>query len=125
MIKSESQKSLNKVCDLSYLAKMVNGKKHLIKGIIDVFLKQIPEELQYIKEAIIKTDYNTIMNYSHTMRSSVSIMGISILSPVLEEMEELGKSATGIERITELNKTLNLICQQAIEETECEKHNYI
>ncbi|MFH2142440.1 MAG: Hpt domain-containing protein [Bacteroidota bacterium] len=125
MIKSESQKSLNNVCDFSYLAKMVNRKKHLILGIMDVFLKQIPEELQYINEAIIKTDYSTISNYSHTMRSSVSIMGISVLSSVLQEMEELGKSATGIERIKELNKKLTLICNQSIEETEREKLKYI
>ena len=54
MIKSESEKSIENVCHLNYLTEMMGGKKHLIKGIIDAFLKQVPEELQSINEAIVK-----------------------------------------------------------------------
>ena len=129
MIKSESVN----VCNLSYLSEMMGEKKSLIKEIIDVFLIQVPEELQSINQAITKTDYATIKNVAHTMKSSVSIMGISVLTPVLQEMEDLGAMAadgsttltTNIEKIKELNQKLNLICKQAMEEIEKEKHNYV
>jgi len=125
MIKNESEMNIENVCNLRYLTDAMGGKKHLIKEIIDVFLKQVPEELQYVHNAIIKIDYATIKNYAHTMKSSVSIMGIAMLSPVLQEMEDLGAKATGIEKIKELNKKLNLICKQAIKEIEEEKNKYV
>ena len=131
MIKNESEKDIQKnsngekVCDLNYLTEMMGGKKSLIKEIMDVFLKQIPEELQSINDAITKTDYATIKKFAHTMKSSVSIMSVSILTPVLQEMEDLGARAIDIEQIKQLNQKLNLICKQALEEIEREKLNFV
>ena len=113
------------VCDLKYLIEMMGFKKPLIKGIMDAFLKQVPEELECIHDAIEKRDYQIIRNFAHTMKSSVSIMGISTLTPILQEMEDLGASETNMEKIKELNEELNLICTQATQEIEKEKHNYI
>ena|ERR1017187_6138217 len=124
MMETKSEKNIEKVYDLSYITETMGGEKHLIKEIIDVFLKQVPEELQSINDAIIKTDYAVIRKFAHTMKSSVSVMGITALTPVLQEMEDLGAKATSIEKIKELNQNLNLICKQAIEEIESEKHNY-
>jgi HPt (histidine-containing phosphotransfer) domain-containing protein len=125
MIKNELDKSIENVCDLNYLSETMGGKKHLIKEIMDIFLEQVPEELKSIDDAIKKTDYAIIKSFAHTMKSSVSIMGISILMPILQEMETLGAKAADIEKIKELNQKLNLICKQAIEEIEREKHNYV
>ncbi len=119
-------------CNLTYLSEMTGGKRQLIKEIIDVFLLQVPEELKTIKDAILKDDFITIRKFAHTMKSSVSIMGISSLSPILNEMEELSKNVTDgstpisirIEKIKQLNEKLNSIAQQAMEEIESEKHNY-
>lgn len=113
------------VCNLNYLSEMVGGKKHLMKEIMDDFLKQINEELKSINDAIVITDYKTIKNIAHTIKSTVSIMGITVLEPILQEIENLGAAATDIEKIKELNQQLNLICKQAVEEIEKEKHNYV
>jgi HPt (histidine-containing phosphotransfer) domain-containing protein len=125
MIQNTIGNKMQNVCDLSYLIEIVAGKKHLIKGIMDSFLIQIPEELNCINDAIIKINYATIKSYSHTMKSSVSIMGISMLVPILKEMEDLGKAAVNIERIKVLNMELNSICKQAMEEIEKVINNYI
>jgi len=128
-----TENSIKNVCDLNYLTEMMGNKKHLINGIMDAFLIQIPEELKIINDAIIKGDYKTIKNFSHTMKSSVFIMGVSVLTPILQEMEDLAIKAMialdpltiNIEKIKELNETLNVICKQAIEEIEREKPNYV
>ncbi len=130
MVKRESENSSENVCNLRYLSDTMGGKKHLIKEIMDVFLKQIPEELQAINEAIAKEDFTIIKSFAHTMKSSVSIMGISVLTPVLQEMEDLGGKQESPdnyrdERIKELNQKLALICKKAMIEIEREKHNYI
>lgn len=119
------ENKIENVCNLNYLTEMMGNKKPLIGGIMDSFLQQIPEELKSINDAISKTDYATIKNFAHTMKSSVSIMGITVLTPILKEMEDLGKEATGIERIKELSIQLDFICAQAIKEIEKEKPNYV
>jgi len=115
---------MENVCDLTYLSEMMDNKKTLMGGIMDTFLLQIPEELESINAAITKTDYATIRSFAHTMKSSVSIMGITILTPILKEMEDLGKVATGIERIKELSIELDIICAQALTEIKREKYSY-
>ncbi|MHB8260930.1 MAG: Hpt domain-containing protein [Bacteroidia bacterium] len=124
MIKNDSEKKNGNVCNLNYLSETMGGKKSLIKEIMNVFLKQVPEELQFINDAITKTDYKTIKSYAHTMKSTVSIMGISTLTPILQKMEDLGARAADIEEIIEMNKKLTAICKQAMEEIEREEHNY-
>jgi HPt (histidine-containing phosphotransfer) domain-containing protein len=113
------------VCDITYLTEMMSGKKHLILQMMEGFLKQIPEELECMNNAVLETDFTVIKSIAHSMKSSVSIMDISILVPVLQEMEELGTKAINIERIVELNQKLNLICMQAVEEIEKQQANYI
>src|SRR4051812_48336810 len=114
----------DKVCDLRYLVELMGGKKNLVMGIMDSFLTQIPEELKSISDAIATNDYRTIKNFSHTMKSSVSIMGISTLTPILAEMEVLGEKADEMQRIMELNSELTLICNRAMEEIKAEKYKY-
>lgn len=113
------------VCNISYLSEIVGGKKDLIRQIMEAFLSQIAEDLPSITNAISKTDYLTINQITHSMKSSASIMGISAIRPVLEEMEVLGASATNIDRIKELNQMLNIVYRQAVAEIEKEKLNYV
>ncbi len=112
------------VCNLKDLIEMMNGKRHLIKEIMNSFLEEIPKELLSINEAISKIDFVGIKKASHSMRSTVSIMGISILDPILKEMEDLGTMATDPEKIKVLSQKLNIVCQQAIKEIEKEVLSY-
>ena len=124
MKKNESENKILTVCNLNYLSDLMGGKKHLIKKIMNTFLVQVPEELKSINHATAIADYSTIKNLAHTMKSSVSILGISIVLPILQEMEGLGAKGTSIERIMVLNQQLNFICMQAFEELEKEKKHY-
>jgi len=120
----EENSSEANVCDLKDLIEMMNGKRHLIKEIMNTFLEETPKELLSINDAVSKIDYAGIKKISHSMRSTVSIMGISILDPILKEMEDLGTMATDLEKIKILNQKLNTVCQQAIVEIEQEALSY-
>lgn len=119
------EKQGENVCNLNYLKEMMDGKKDLVKGIMDAFLEQVPEELICINNAVEKTDYAVIKKYAHTMQSTVSIMGIAVIKPILHEMEDLSAAAIDIEKIIELNQQLNLICEHAIREIEKDVLNYV
>jgi PAS domain S-box-containing protein len=115
---------IKKVINLDYLTDIMSGKKELIKETIDIFLKQASEDLPIINDAVDKTDYLTVKRFAHRMKSTITMMGISSLSPVLDEMEVLGKAENDIERIKILNKTLNSTYAQALEEIKIERLKY-
>ncbi|MBK6834324.1 MAG: Hpt domain-containing protein [Bacteroidetes bacterium] len=114
----------NKVCNFGYLTEMMGNKKSLVKEIIDAYILQVPEELETLSAAVEKIDYPTIKRLAHTIKSSVSIMGMSTATPILQEMENLGTACSNISRINELNENLKLICQRAIEEINLEIVKY-
>jgi HPt (histidine-containing phosphotransfer) domain-containing protein len=122
---SASPDEKGKVTDLSYLAETVGGNKAAMKDIIRMFFEQISEDLVTLHEAIVQADYQKIRSISHKMKSSVSLMGITVLGPLLEEMESLAGSAVGIEKIREMNEKLRFICKQAVGEIELEKEKYL
>ena len=124
MSKLKSIKSLGKLSDLNYLNMMMSGKKHLVYEMLEVFLKDFPLELKTMNQAILKKNYVVIKDLAHTMQTSVSIVGIFTLAPVLREIEELTMNA-GIEKIQILKSKLNTICRKAIKELEKEKYNYV
>ncbi len=103
------------VCDLSNLLELMDGKKTLMRGVMDAFLKQLPQELKSMSEAIERKDITTIKSLAHTMKSTVSVMGVTLVKPVLHGLEEL-ESGADIQRAKELNQQLNFICNQAMEE---------
>lgn len=125
MIEKNSIKDIEKVSNLSYIFETMGGKKHLVKKIIDAFLIQVPNELNSINSAVPKSNYAAIKRSAHSMKSSISIMGIAQLKPILEEMEILAGAENGIDEIKQLYNKLNTICRQAFEEIENDKQNFI
>ena len=116
--------SIKKVTNLDYLTDIMSGKKDLIRETIEIFVKQAAEDLPIINEAISKSDYLTVKRFAHRMKSTITMMGINSLTPVLDEMETLGKEQNNMERIKELNKKLNITYTQALEEIKIEKLKY-
>ncbi|HET6226518.1 MAG TPA: ATP-binding protein, partial [Bacteroidia bacterium] len=117
-------KSSKKVINLEYLINIMSGKKELIRETIEIFVKQANEDLPIINAAIDKDDFLTVKRFAHRMKSTITMMGINSLTPVLEEMEVLGNQKDNMERIKELNEKLNTTYTQALEEIKIEKLKY-
>ena len=105
-----------KICNLSYLITSTRGNKIMLNNIIKMFLQQIPEELAALDEAIEKTKYTNISDIAHKLKSSIAVLGIAVLKPLLDEMEQLGNIASGIEKIKQLNDGITVIFNKVIEE---------
>jgi PAS domain S-box-containing protein len=114
-----------KIVRLDFLIKSMRGKKEVIRDTIDIFLKQVPEDLAVINEAVSNSDFSAIKKSAHRMKSTVSIMGISEMEAILEEMEVLAADKKEIEKLIALNDSLNLFNQQALRELQIEKLKYL
>jgi PAS domain S-box-containing protein len=115
----------NKICDLNYLIDIMQGKKDVIKETLDLITKQVPKDLLVINNAVERIDYLAIKQCSHKMKSAVTIVGITGVYSILDEIEILGESQKDIEKIKSLNQELNAICKKAMTELEIEKLNFV
>ena len=113
-----------KLVNFEYFSDLVGGKKDIMKELIDLFLKQLPEEMLILDSAIKNTDYVTIKNTAHKMKSSIAIFSIDILGDILQEMEVIATLAIDIEKLRQLNDRFRVLCKPVFEEIEKEKINY-
>lgn len=112
------------VTDLNYLKETMNGKKEAIKEMLTYLLKQLPEYLSALSGAIDRNEYTSIAKLSHKLKSSVAIVGVKSLHPILVEMETLGKSNSNMEKLRSLHLELDPIAQQALKEIQQEQTKY-
>ena len=120
-VKNYTGKHLEKVSDFTYLIDSMRGKEKIIRDTFDVILRQIPKDLFIINDAIDKSDYETIHEIAHKMKSAISIMGAPALQSLLEQIEDKATAKKDIEYIRELNDRLNSMCSRVLEEVELER----
>ncbi|HLG02114.1 MAG TPA: PAS domain S-box protein, partial [Bacteroidia bacterium] len=123
--KKQGNSPESKIVNLAFLVKSMKGRKDLIRDTMDIFMKQMPEELVVINNAVGQADYSTLHKIAHRMRSTVSIMGISEMEKILGEMEKLSEAQKDPERIRVLHDELNQLSKQALHEIKIEKLNFL
>ena len=67
--------------DLSYLQELSQGSKQFEKEMIELFIKQVPADLDLLENALTQNNYKNIQGFAHKIKSSLSIM-------MLEELRE-------------------------------------
>lgn len=105
-----------KIYNLTYLLKITRGNKARLNKIIKMFLQQIPEELSALTEAIERAKYIAISDVAHKLKTSIAVLGIAVLKPVLDEIEQLGNISSGIEKIEQLNSQVNTVFSQVFQD---------
>ena len=120
----QKQTEPEKLVDLSSLEKTMRGNKKVILETLDIFLEHMPENLEGIKEGVNRKDFAMIRRNAHTMKSSVSILGINKVQNLLEEMEKLAASESDMDRIIELKNSLTLLSDRSVKEIEQLKGQY-
>ena len=104
------------VIDLEYLKIISNGDEVFEKNMIRSFSIQMPEELNRLKSSILKLDYEQIGSIAHNMKSTLSYMGLSQLTPLLQQIEQECKKQNGVSRINDNFTLISATCQLAITE---------
>jgi signal transduction histidine kinase/CheY-like chemotaxis protein/HPt (histidine-containing phosphotransfer) domain-containing protein len=104
------------VIDMDYLRLLSKGDKEFERNMMQAFTEQIPRELHELKTAISKRNYKKIASVAHTMKSTVSYLGIHQLTPLLEQIEADAHSKNGVARINDNFTSVEATCQLAIRE---------
>jgi HPt (histidine-containing phosphotransfer) domain-containing protein len=114
---SEGKNGNGSVIDLTYLQDLSCGNKEFENQIICQFIKQVPQEITSLEQAINKKDYSAMRSLAHSMKSSVSYLGlINELGPMLQEIENQAVSQTDLSIIMACFDSIEFTCRQAVNE---------
>jgi HPt (histidine-containing phosphotransfer) domain-containing protein len=81
--------------DLSYLEEISGGDQSFINEIIELFVKQMPESIEHMREALNNNDPVTIGEAAHKAKPSAIYIGNKTLEQDLRTLQEL-KSTNAI-----------------------------
>ena len=115
--------------DLGYLRQLSQGNRDFELSMTEQFLTDIPADLKAMEAAIAGQDFTTLNRVAHTMKTDVSIMGLTgKLEPLLDVLEfakaaeaqtgeaQAGESQAGQASVQECFTTLKTICELALNE---------
>ena len=107
-IKNVEEQSIQ--INMDYLKELSAGNIEFELEMIQLFLKQIPEELQNIEQAIDSNDVQKLKDLCHKVKSSFDIFGLQNISTILGEIVKDQKEEKGkIELIKNLDKIKQLL----------------
>lgn len=82
---------MDKLYDLSKIIELSDNDTDFIKSMVDMFLEEIPKDLEHLAEGVVDTDRTKTHEYAHKMKPSIDMFGLSCLSDILL-IEAWGKS---------------------------------
>ena len=113
-ISLSEKKTTDKFINKTHLLDLSRGNKAFTIEIIELFLKQTPEQLDAIETAIIRNDYKVIQALSHKLKTSVGFMSVRSLLEKLTSMETMALQNEAITDIQSLFNEIKSISQSAL-----------
>lgn len=110
--------------NLSYLKELSDGNKEFEREMIELFLNQVPIDIIALDSAFKESDSFHVKSLSHKLKSSMSVVGLSIISPHLTFIEKNASNTEMNESSLEkfifiksiLNKSYSLLHKKLKEE---------
>lgn len=106
----------SRIVDLSYLKDMSEGNKEIMDEMIEIFVSQVFEFSDEMKELYKRKEYFKLGNLAHKAKSSISIMGMENLAKELKEFELLAKAEKETDKYEQFISNFEASCKQAVEE---------
>jgi PAS domain S-box-containing protein len=92
--------------NLESLKEFSGGSKEFEKELIELFMAQVPAEIQELENAFVEGDDLQIKSISHKLKSSMAVMGLYSLNEYLSFIEE--NASTKAKRTHSLKKLKNI-----------------
>ena len=101
--------------DLTYLHDVFHGNEAMVQQIVELFLEQAPQFSVEMDMCIRQARWSDLHPVAHKLKSSVNMLGIAGLAPLVLEIERKSKfnqdlaSLPGL--VSDLNSEMELVCQ--------------
>jgi CheY-like chemotaxis protein len=106
-----------KVIDLNVIERYSKGNVEFRNELIQEFITTIPSAINSLESAIKESNYGRIREIAHDMKTSVHIMGLTILiGHILQKIEVFANSNSSLSSIYQLFTDVKSVCLQAVQE---------
>lgn len=102
--------------NLAILESIAGDDPAFIRLCIGLFLKEMPENLSRLQNAIANCDWETIRTTSHKMKTSLNYMGLGEQRIAAMNIEKLARDKRDMPRIISETDQIKSVCQIAFEE---------
>ena len=92
--------------DLTYLNQVFHGNESMVQEIVQLFLSQAPQFGQDMNASIRQSRWSHLHPLAHKLKSSVNMLGMSGLVPLVLDIERISKFEEEPSRLPELVSTL-------------------
>ncbi|MFN3343025.1 MAG: response regulator [Flavobacteriales bacterium] len=105
-----------KTIDLEHLQELTKDNKDRILKYITIFLSNLPDELEILKQHAVKKDYQSIRESLHKIKGIIAYMGIKSLTRLFASSEYTKLESLSDQELKDFFKKIETTCYQAIEE---------
>ncbi len=112
-VKKETS-GIPKIIDLSFLHNLADGNMDFVKKMLEIYLKQTPENLQILQHSLYMMDYTSLGAIAHKMRSSVPYVGLNEAEKMLEKIEYDCKQKINLDKFAEQVKHIVEMCELSL-----------
>lgn len=110
-------KQETRITNLDYLYELSNGKPEFVHEMMNLFIREVPLELDNLQKAITQKDCKLIYAWSHKIKSTISFAGLDMqLKPMLEQLENWAENETSLNNMMGYFFEIRKICETAISE---------
>lgn len=78
--------------DLSYLEDITGGDKEMMLEMLNLFIEDIPYQVERIREAAEEKDMKSLGTESHKLKPTLQYVGLNEMYNLIKKLEALGKS---------------------------------
>jgi signal transduction histidine kinase/CheY-like chemotaxis protein len=107
----------NKLIDLGFLKQQTRDNNSFIKEMAELFIKEIPGNIEQLSTAIEHKDFDLVYKTTHLIRNMISFFGLQTpIGAELLKMETSARQQEHIDEIAMLFIKVKMICNQALSE---------
>ena len=81
------------IYSLDKINEMAAGDEDFVHSVINVFLEEVPVDLEALEAAIQEKDFENVYKLAHKIKPNVDLLGMEQTRATALEIETLGKSA--------------------------------
>ena len=94
--------------DLTYLNQVFYGNESMVQEIVQLFLDQAPELATTMTQCVRLARWQDLHPLAHKLKSSVTMLGMSDLAPIVLEIEQVSKFGRDPALLPQLVSNLNV-----------------
>lgn len=88
--------------NLDQLKELAGGQDEFVQTMVDTFLEHTPKHLEELLSAYSAGDMTQMGAMAHKIKPSIDLFGISSLSQVIREVEQIGKNGQAADGLDEM-----------------------